>query len=180
MFGYLPLSFIEEKVRDLENALFFSMSDAVLKIPTCLVKLLEADQVGQLWFIIPRPSQFIHAFDKVFPVRLDFFRKDRDYYLNIIGTAFLVNDPEEINNIDCLDNKIKEQARGNGSVIIKVKISHADYVEKAPSHASAKTIIKQVKNKIYRWFQLSHSDGDPNFPKIPVHVKYPSVSSFSN
>jgi hypothetical protein len=156
------------------------MSDAVLKIPTCLVKLLEADQVGQLWFIIPRPSQFIHAFDKVFPVKLDFFRKDRDYYVNIIGTAFLVNDPEEINSADFLDNKVKEQARREGSVIIKVKISHADYIEKAPSHASAKAIIRQVKNKIYRWFQLSHSDRDPNFPKIPVHVKYPSVSSFSN
>ncbi len=180
MFGYLPLSFIEEKVKDLENALFFSMSDAVLKIPSCLVKLLEADELGLLWFIIPKPSQFIHAFDKSFPVKLDFFRKDRDYYLNILGTAFLVNDPEEINHVECLDDQLKKQARDNESVIIKVKISHADYVEKAPARVSAKTIIQQVKNKIYRWFQLSHSDGDPNFPKIPVHVKYPSVTSFSN
>ena len=31
MSGYLPIAFIEEKVRDLENALFFSMSDAVLE-----------------------------------------------------------------------------------------------------------------------------------------------------
>lgn len=180
MFGYLPLSFIEEKVKDLENALFFSMSDAVLKLPTCLVRLIEADELGQLWFVIPKPSQLIHAFDKRFPVKLDFFRKDRDYYLNILGTAFLVNDPEEINNVECLDNQVKEQARDNESVLIKVKISHADYVEKAPVRVSAKTIIQQVKSKIYRWFQLSHNDGDPNFPKIPVHVKYPSVTSFPN
>ena len=66
MFGYLPVSFIQDKVKDLENALFFSMSDAVLKIPSCLVKVLEADELGQLWFIIPKPSQFIHAFDQKF------------------------------------------------------------------------------------------------------------------
>ena len=180
MFGYLPLTFIEEKVRDLENALFFSLSDAVLKIPTCLVKLLEIDELGQLWFIIPRPAQFIHAFDKSFPAKLDFFRKGRDYYLNLSGTAFLVCDPEEINNAECLNDHVKKLAREHGSVIIKVKISHADYVEKAPVKVSAKTIIQQVKNKIYRWFQLSRTDGDHHFPRIPVHVKFPSGSSFSN
>ena len=177
MIGYLPLSFIKEKVKELENALFFSMSDAVLKIPTCLVRVLEADELGQLWFIIPKPSQFIHAFDKSFPVKLDFFRKGREYYLKIIGIAFLVNDPEEINGVECLHEQVKQQARNNESVIVKVKISHADYVEKASARVSAKTILQQVKNKIYRWFQLSNENGDPNFPRIPVHVKYPAFSS---
>ena len=180
MFGYLSVAFIREKVKDLENALFFSMSDAVLKIPSCLVKVLEADDLGQLWFMIPKPSQFIHAFDRNFPVQLDFFRKGRDYYLKIFGMAFLVNDPEELNSTDCLDEHIKQQARENESVVIRVKISHADYVENAPARASAKAILKQVKHKIYRWFQLSQSEADSNFIKIPAQVKYPSFSSFSN
>jgi hypothetical protein len=180
MLGYLPVAFIQDKVRDLENALFFSMSDAVLKIPSCLIKVLEADELGQLWFMIPKPSQFIHAFDRSFPVKLDFFRKGREYYLKIFGMAFLVNDPEEINSVECLNEQIKKQARENESVLIKVKISHADYVENAPARETAKNILQQVKHKIYRWFQLSHSEGDPNFPRIPVHVKFPSVSSFYN
>ena len=62
------------------------------------------------------------------------------------------------------------------SMIIKVKISHADYVENTTVRVSAKAILQQVKHKIYRWFQLSHSEGDLNFPKIPAQVKYPSVS----
>ena len=180
MFGYLPVTFIQKKVRDLENALFFSMSDAVLKIPSCLVKVLEADELGQLWFVIPKPSQFIHAFDRSFPVKLDFFRKGRDYYLKIFGMAFLVNDPEEINSVECLNEQIKKQARENQSMLIKVKISHADYVENASATITVKNILQQVKHKIYRWFQLSQSDGDPNFPKIPAQVKFPSVTSFSN
>jgi hypothetical protein len=180
MLGYLPVTFIQEKVRDLENALFFSMSDSLLKIPSCLVKILETDELGQLWFMVPKPSQFIHAFDRSFPVKLDFFRKGSAYYLKIFGMAFLVNDPEEINSAECLNEQIKKQARGNDSVLIKVKISRADYIENAPVHATAKNLFLQVKHKIYRWFQLSHSTGDPHFPKIPVEVKFPSVSSFPN
>jgi len=184
MFGYLPVTFIRDKVRELENALFFSMSESVLKIPSCLIRVLEADELGQLWFIIPKPSQFIHAFDRSFPVKLDFFRKGRDYYLKIIGMAFLVNDPEEINSAECLDDQVKRQARDNESVLVRVKISHADYVENAPVRVSTKNILQQVKHKIYRWFQLSqsvsHSEGDPHYPRIHAEVKYPSVSSFPN
>lgn len=123
MSGYLPLPFIEEKIRDLEYALFFSMNNSVLKIPACVVKVLETDEVGQLWFVIHRPSQFIYTFDKTFPVKLDFFRKGRDYFLKIYGKAFLINDPEEINIIECLNENIKQQARTNNTLIVKVKIS---------------------------------------------------------
>lgn len=180
MSGYLPLTFIEEKIKDLQNALFFSLSDAVLKIPTCVIQVLEADELGQLWFVIPKPSQFIQAFDKTFPVKLDFFRKGRDYYLKIFGKAFLVNDPEEINGIECLNETIKQQARINETVLIKVQMSHAEYVEKAPVKASTKTILNQVKNKIYRWFQLSQSEPGLAHQNIPAEVKYPSQISFSN
>src|SRR5258708_39675624 len=143
--GYLPLTFIEEKVMDLENALFFSLSDAVLKIPSCVVKVLQADELGQLWFVIPKPSQLIHAFDKTFPVKLDFFRKGRDYYLKIFGKAFLVNDPEEINHLESLHENIKQQARYDETVLIKVQMSHAEYFDTAPLRTSTKTILNQVK-----------------------------------
>lgn len=180
MFGYLPITFIEEKIMDLENALFFSMSDAVLKIPTCVIKVLEADELGQIWFVIPKPSQFIHAFDKTFPVKLDFFRKGRAFYLKIFGKAFLVNDPEEINSAECLNETTKQLARRNETVLIKVQMSHAEYVKTVPEKLSAKNLLHQVKDKIYRWFQFSQPDGIPNYQRIPVEVKYPSTLSFSN
>ncbi|MDP4131487.1 MAG: hypothetical protein Q8939_15115, partial [Bacteroidota bacterium] len=65
MNGYLPLSFVEEKVRDLGNALFFSTSDAVLKMPACVVRVLKVDELGHLWFVVPTPTQLIQAFEKV-------------------------------------------------------------------------------------------------------------------
>ncbi len=180
MSGYLPLPFIEEKIRDLEYALFFSMSNSVLKIPACVVKVLETDEVGQMWFVIPRPGQFIHTFDKTFPVKLDFFRKGRDYFLKIFGKAFLVNDPEEINSIECLNESIKQQARTNNTLIVKVKITHAEYVEKAPAKTSAKSMIKLVKNRVYNWFKQSHPLNGLGYQQIPAEVKYASLSSHRN
>ncbi|HVU83317.1 MAG TPA: hypothetical protein VHC50_00660, partial [Puia sp.] len=118
--GYLPLSFVEEKLRELENALFFSTSDAVLKMPTCVVRILDIDELGQLWFVVPQPMQFIYTFERVFPARLDFFRKGRDYYMKILGKAFIVNDPEEINGISGISEFIKHRARKNELVILKV------------------------------------------------------------
>jgi hypothetical protein len=180
MSGYLPVTFIEEKVRDLENALFFSMSEAVLKIPTCVIKVLETDELGQIWFVIPKPTQFIHAFDKTFPVKLDFFRKGRDYYLKIFGKAFLVNDPEEINNLECLNESIKQRALYSDTILVKVKITLAEYVEKTPEKHGAKVLLDHVKSKFYNWFQLSQPHADTNFQKIPARVKYPSLTSILN
>jgi general stress protein 26 len=180
MSGYLPLTFIEQKVMDLENALFFSLSDAVLKIPSCVVKVLQADELGQLWFVIPKPSQLIHAFDKTFPVKLDFFRKGREYYLKIFGKAFLVNDPEEINIAECLNENIRQQVRSSDSILIKVQMSHAEYVETAAAKTSTKSILNHVRNKISRWFQHSHHEEGLAYQRIPAEVKHPSQSSFSN
>ena len=180
MSGYLPLTFIEEKVMDLQNALFFSLSDAVLKIPSCVIKVLQADELGQLWFVIPKPSQLIHAFDKTFPVKLDFFKKGRDYYLKILGKAFVVNDPEEINHAECLHETIKHQAQYNETVLIKVQMSHAEYIETTHTRTSRKAILTQVRNKFFQWFHLSHHEEGLAFQKIPAEVKYEPQSSFSN
>lgn len=180
MSGYLPIAFIEEKVKDLENALFFSMSDAVLKIPTCVVKLIETDALGQLWFIIPRPSQFIHAFDKNFPVKLDFFKKGSDFYLKILGHATLVNDPEEINSIECIYDDIKEKARQSEMILVRVKVSSASYTEKHIEKNSKGALINLVKNNIYRWFQSSGSGGHRSYEKVPVSFTSPAFTNNSN
>ena len=178
MSGYLPLTFVKEKVRDLENALFFSLSDAVLKIPSCVIKVLQTDDLGQLWFVVPKPAQLIHAFDKTFPVKLDFFRKGRDFYLKILGKAFLVNDPEEINGAECLSENIKQQAQHSDTVLIKVQMSHAEYIEKTP--VKTPTLLNQVKSKFYKWFHHTQHDTALAHHEIPGEVKYQTQSTYSN
>jgi general stress protein 26 len=175
MIRYLPLSFVEEKVRDLENALFFSTSDAVLKMPACVVKILQVDEFGQLWFSVPRPTQFIYAFEKTFPVKLDFFRKGRDHFLKILGKAFIVNDPEDINAIEGLSEFVKIKARKNELVILRVKITHADYAEKNPAKISGRLLLNQIKMLFQQWFALARPQDPEFFRKIPTNPVHSPV-----
>ena len=181
MDGYLPLNFIHNRVKDLQNAILFSLSETVLKIPTCVIRVLETDQLGRVWFYIPKPKQSIYAFEKIFPAKLDFFKKDREYFLKLYGTAYIINDPEEINLTECLDETIKLKALKNEILLITIQIQKAEYVEKSPLIVSTKTILNQVKNKLYHWFLSSknHLEMDYN-NHIPVKLKIHSYSSLSN
>jgi hypothetical protein len=96
--------------------------------------------------------------------------------MKIFGKAFLVNDPEEINNAECLHESVKQQALYDGTMLIKVQMSHAEYVETAPAKASTKTILNHMKSKIFRWFHLTQQEGGLAYQRIPAEVKYPSYS----
>ena len=179
MSGYLPLSFIQEKVRELEQALFFSMTDDVLKLPTCVVNVLSVDELGQIWFVIPKPAQALHAFERVFPVKLDFFRKGRDFYLKVLGKAFIVTDPEELNSADIISNDIKQKAWRNQAMILKVCITHADYTEKNAPRASAKQVLQQMKLMIHHLFLQSKNEGKAVFNRIPANEMMHSSTYFN-
>jgi len=93
---------------------------------TTIVSILKVDELGQLWFFVPRPKQALHEFDREFPVKLEFFRKGKGFYLHITGKAYIVDDPEEVNSL--LFEDLKQQMSGN-MVLIKVKMGKADYFE---------------------------------------------------
>lgn len=121
------LQFLREKIEDLKTALLFSEHSALLRISTTIVEVLKVDEVGQIWFLVPKPPQALHEFDKEFPVKMDFFRKGRRFYLTIAGKAYIINDPEEINAISYdQDTRIPENR-----ILIKVTMSKAEYFESA-------------------------------------------------
>ncbi|PWT72907.1 MAG: hypothetical protein C5B59_14720 [Bacteroidetes bacterium] len=164
---YLSLQFLKQKIDALQNALFFPLSDSPLKIPTCVVRTIKLDEVGQIWFTLPCPKQLIYTFDNSFGARLDFSRKGQEFFLKIIGTAFIVIDPEEINSILYLSEETRVKALKNEIVLIKVRISHADYFEKKLHHAH-KMNLKDVSTRIYKWFFHPRQFSPSVFKKSPV------------
>ena len=119
---------LRQKIQELKNALFFSENNAVLRMPTTIISVVKVDELGQLWFFVPRPTQALQEFDREFPVRLEFFRKGKGFFLHIKGKAYIVDDPEEVNSL--LFEELKEQLSSN-MVLIKVKMGKADYFESA-------------------------------------------------
>src|ERR1700761_6686783 len=122
------LRFLQEKIQDLKNALFFSQNTSILRIATTIVSVLKVDELGQVWFFVPRPQQALHEFDREFPVKMEFFRKGASFFLHVSGKAFIITDPEEINSLVYED--IREQVDQH-MVLIKVKMQKADYFETA-------------------------------------------------
>ena len=120
--------FLQKKIENLGSAIFFNQSDAVLKLPTSIVRIINVDEYGYIWFFMQRPPQQLNEFEKEFPVKLDFFRKGLDYSLQVIGNGYIVNDPEEIFVITTNVDEVKK-FNPNDMVLIKVKMTRADYFD---------------------------------------------------
>lgn len=141
------LRFLQEKIQELRNALFFSQNTSVLRIATTIVSVLKVDELGEMWFFIARPQQALHEFDREFPVKLEFFKKDKDFFVHVSGKAFIVNDPEEINSL--VHDDIRELAAGN-LVLIKVRMLKADYFERS-SMATHASWWRDLRNQLHTW-----------------------------
>ena len=142
------IHFLQDKIEDLRSALFFSLSNAVLKMPTTIVTTLKVDEAGQIWFFVNRPAQYLHEFDKDFPARLDFFKKGKSFFLKINGKARIVDDPEEVNSLVSLPDEIRTKAMFQ-MVLVKLKIQHAEYFEKEPRERM--NWVQVVKSYLKKW-----------------------------
>src|ERR1700753_339211 len=120
------MQFLREQIKELGNAIVISEHTSLLRMATTIVTVSKVDELGQMWFFVPRPQQALHEFDREFPVRLEFFKKGRDFFVHVSGKAFIVTDPEEINTL--IYDDIRELV-GDNLVLIRVKMMKADYFE---------------------------------------------------
>lgn len=136
--------FLQEKIMELGQALFFNMSEAVLKFPTSLIQALEVDEVGQVWFMIRRPTQLLSEFERDFEARLEFYKKGKDFYLHVSGRARMVIDPEEINGTVHLPAAVRKHA-ATDMVLVKLKIKDLQYF---PCRKKEKTAHPATRNSL--------------------------------
>lgn len=148
MLNQSDLQFLQEKIRDLKNAIFFSQNTSLLRMATTIISVLKVDELGQMWFFVPRPQQALHEFDREFPVRLEFFRKGKKFFLHVSGKAFIITDPEEINSL--VHEDIREQT-GNHLVLIKVRMTKADYFESTADLSQAAGWWRDIRNQLHSW-----------------------------
>lgn len=141
------LGFLQEKIQELRSAIFFNTSNAVLKLPTCIVQTLKVDEAGQVWFFVTRPEQYLHEFEREFPAKLNFFKKGKLFYLNVTGKAFIVTDPEELNDVINVEDEVRRKAISH-LVLVKFKIMHAEYYER---NEQTNTVLQKMKTSVGKW-----------------------------
>lgn len=140
------LQFLQEKIKEINSAIFFNLSDSVLKFPTTLVSTLKVDDYGYVWFFVKRPKQNINEFETEFPVRLDYFKKGTDYFLQVMGKAWVITDPEEVNIFISATEEVNEQDVED-SVLVKVKMMKADFQQ-----TQNRTSNSWWANAVYHFF----------------------------
>lgn len=154
--------FLREKIKNLGSAIFFNQSDAVLKLPSSIVRIIHIDEYGYLWFFMQRPQQQLTEFEKEFPVKLDFFRKGIDYTLQVIGKGCIVIDPEEVAVVTMHVDEIGKAAQDYDPaklVLIKVKMTRVDYFDNLSGHKSS--WLQNALHTIQSWIFPNSSSYGP-------------------
>jgi hypothetical protein len=123
----LPGKLLKRKLSELSSALFFAEGDSLFKLPNHLVTEMELNDDGEIRFVIPKPAQNLEAFDKEFPVRLEFFKKGIAYRLKVQGKGEIVEDAAEIEKWVAVSAARQEKARNEQLIMIKVMVKYVDY-----------------------------------------------------
>jgi len=152
------LNFLQDKIKEIGSAIFFNLSDSVLKLPTSIVTTVNVDDYGFVWFFIQRPKQQLKEFETEFPVRLDFFKKGKSCFLQVMGKGWVVTDPEEMNAFVILPEEAKQFA-GSEMVLVKVKIMKAEYYE---TRTSRQSWWQNAVNTVSTWFRNSNNTYRPD------------------
>lgn len=119
---------IRQKIDGLKTAIMYSTSNDVLKLPTHIVHTLKVDDNGCLWFIVPKPSQHITAFENKFPVELQYFKKGSPDVINVHGAAQIVTDEAAIAAIDFVSEERKSELLVN-HIFLNVKMMQVELNE---------------------------------------------------
>ena len=151
------LNFLQEKIQEIGSAIFFNQSESVLKLPTSIVNTLKVDEYGYVWFFVQRPRQVLKEFETEFPARLDFFRKGKTCYLQVMGKGWVVSDPEEMNALVNLPESTV--AALHDMVLVKVKIMRAEYYE---TRTARQSWWQQAVNSVTTWFRHSNNSLRPD------------------
>ncbi len=151
------LNFLQEKIQEIGSAIFFNQSDSVLKLPTSIVTTLKVDEYGFVWFFVQKPRQQVKEFETEFPARLDFFRKGKTSYLQVMGKGWVVSDPEAMNAFGELPPATLSALQD--TVLVKVKIMRAEYYE---TRTARQSWWKQAVNSVTTWFRHSNNQLRPD------------------
>jgi hypothetical protein len=152
MITNLPGKLLKRKLAELNSALFFAEGDSLFKLPNHLVTEMEINDDGEIRFVIPKPAQDLEAFDKEFPVRLEFFKKGIAYRLKLQGKGAIVEDSAEMEKWLSVSEARQEKAKTETMIMVKVMVKYIDYIGNVPG-----SFPSRLKNQLTEWLFSSKS-----------------------
>jgi len=146
----LQAGLLKSQIMELQSALFFTESSSLVRLPTHVISESEIDAEGQIWFVIPKPAQHIEAFDKEIPAKLDYFKKGKDFFVKITGTAYLITDAAEIESNESLSAELMAKMNNDQLIAVKVKIQDSELIDNTPQ--PKKSWLQASRSQLSSWF----------------------------
>jgi hypothetical protein len=133
--------FIQNKLGQIESAVMYPMSSDVGKLPNDVIHFLKVDDYGQIWFAGHKPRGWVRTYDQRFPVRLLFYRKGIEFYIETSGVATIANAEEILQHRDLIND---------GAVLYKMTPTLLEYTQTRKPQPAAGT--NKFSNIFYNWF----------------------------
>lgn len=139
----IHVQFLEKKLYELKTGMMYIMSSSISRLPNSLVQFLEVGENGQLWLTIQNPKQHTENYEQCFPVRLFFYRKGVEFFVEVSGTATIVVDKEILMD--------KAELIGENSLLLKLTPSVAEYTETGRRKLFPE--LSKIINQFYQGFR---------------------------
>ena len=119
------LSFIQEKIKDINIALFKSEINSELQLPNNIIQTLKVEDDGYIWFFTSCTGNHAQAIEKSFYAYLDYYKKGTDCRIQLSGKANIIDDNDDA----FLTMSNYSKGTVGRLVLVKMKIMQAEYFE---------------------------------------------------
>jgi hypothetical protein len=146
------LGFIKNRIAEIRSAVLYSMSNELIKIPSSIITVLKVDEKEQISFFLNRPLQKMSDHEKIFPARLQFYRKGKPFYIQVSGNAGVSDNQETINEFTGLEKETENMAMQN-LMLVKLKIAKAEYYEQKSTsckYNSLRNIFQGIYSSLFK------------------------------
>ena len=131
--------FLQKKTMEIKTALFKAEINSLLRLPNNIIRTLQADDDGYIWFFSSCNGTYGKLVDKSFYARLEYYQKSTNTYLKLNGNAHIAESFNELHPLLIM------KSLGDNEVLIKFKITEAEYFgEKPVMAASFKETFKNI------------------------------------
>jgi len=145
------LMFIKNKLQQIKSAVMYSTNSNTPRLPNDIVEFESVDDDGLLWFSAHIPRHWVKAYELHFPAKLIFYRKGVDYYVEITGTAVVVNKQDAIHG--AYDN--------GGKLLLKMVPYYIEYTETGKREAGFRKLKGQVYDLFMNTLGLGRATSQP-------------------
>jgi general stress protein 26 len=133
--------FLGTKLQQIRNAVMHTHSNNGMKFHNDIVSFVKMDEQGQLWFKAHAPKYNVAEYETRFPVKLFFYQKGVNFYIETSGTASIAG------HEDVLEH---ESELEQGMLLLKMVPFFVEYTE--TGRKQPVSWANKVYSQVVHWF----------------------------